>query len=896
MLTKIKNTLRKKSARKYEFKYLSYIKKEKIRDEVILMESTHGSDFSGHVFYLCQSIAKLKQYKMIIAIKENKIEWLTELLIRHNLNDKVKIVEFLSDDYIHALATSKYLLNDTSFWAFFNKRPEQVYINIWHGTPLKCLGKDTAPDGFGNVQKNFLSSDYLVVSNDYTKDKLTSSYLLDGIANTRVIVGPSPRNSILYDPKIRDIVRDELGVSHQRVLMYMPTYRDFGTSIQQTEELLRRLDNELDENNIVFVKLHPFDAQKLSLDFSDFNKIHLYPERFETYEFLTAVDTLITDYSSIMYDFLNTGRELVLYTYDKTEYYSKRGLYEDVSDYPIPQTDNLSELINMLKTTMPLISEYPQKFLNKYITHDSFDGTEKLIDYLWGIKESVTDISEVSLRNEKENVVMYAGQLWDNGISKAFLNTLSAINLEEKNYILYVQDGRVKSQHKYKLNELPIPYVLSSGITQYNLLEGLFTYAYLNTEWFGRKFFKRTVESVVHKMYRLDFRRMFNNLEINQFMHYTGFERGIAAMMNAVSGGLSTVIFYHTDIFEEYKAKKNVNMKVLKRSYELSDKLAIVNKELEKGLKKEYPHLTNIVVLNNFLGHREIIEKSQESLYPSLLDAPLQYGNSESLFSNISSDLGLRNNEILPIPKKMRELILRNKMGRSKYLPFVSDNIIEICESLENQSQGVIGDIVNVKFTAEEIGHIYGANKLKLINALLDPNVKVFINIGRFAIEKGHEMLIDSFVEVNKRHPNTMLIIVAPHGPLKNKTITKVRNCEANENIIILGGMTNPYVLLKYCDAFVLSSLYEGLGLVVFEALATGTDVITVDIPATTAGLKSGSKSDVPPAIIVENSLEGLTQGWLDYLENDYIFEEYDFDKEEKISLSQWENIVNYKK
>lgn len=890
---KVKNVLKKKKDKKYEFKYLSYIKKEKINDQTILMESTHGNDFSGHMFYICKSFIKQsREQKIIIAIKSNKQEWLKTLLKRHDLLGKVEIVEFLSDKYMYALATSKYLINDTSFWAFFNKRPEQLYINIWHGTPLKCLGKDMSPDGFGNVQKNFLSADYLVVSNEYTKDKLVEGYFLKDIASTKLIVGPSPRNSILHDLDVRQTVRDELGINNKRVLMYMPTYRDNGTSIRYTEELLSRLDKELGEKDIVFVKLHPFDAQKISLNFSNFKKIHLYPEKFETYEFLTAVDTLITDYSSIMYDFFNTGRELVLYTYDKIEYYAMRGLYEDISDYPIPQTDCLEDLIKILNSNVLLTSQYPEDFLNKYISYDYLSGSDKITSYLLDENKNIEGISEYSLRNDKENVVIYAGQLWDNGITKALLNTLGSINLEEKNYILYVKDLSVKYQHKYKLEQLPIHYVLSSGITQYNIIEGIITYIYLNTEWFGKRLFKNSIEKIIHKMYRLDFRRIFNNLEINQFMHYTGFERAIAAMMNAVSDDMSTVIFYHTDIFQEYKAKKNVNMKILKRTYELSDKLAIVNKELEHGLIKSYPHLSNIVVLNNFLGHREIVKASKKSLYTSLLDAPLQYGNSSSLFSKIALEEGIDTQTVLPIPKKMRELVYRNKMGSSSELPFVSLNVDLICESLQKDSLNIMKNVDNLQFTAREIGHIYGANKLKLIDALLNPDMKVFINIGRFAIEKGHGMLIDSFSEVHSKYPNTMLIIVAPHGPLRNQTISKARNSEASENIIILGGMANPYVLLKYCDAFILSSSYEGLGLVVFEALAVGTDVITVDIPATTSGLKSGAISDNLPALIVDNSLSGLTEGILNYLENEHHFGGYDFDKEERISLSHWDAIV----
>lgn len=888
---KINTVLKRKLSRKYEFHYLRYSKKP-IKKNTILVESTHGREFSGHIFYMVKEIQKnYPNLEIYLSIKSSKLVEVKEILDRQNFDGKINIIEFLSKEYAFALATSEYLINDTSFWDFFNKRPEQKYINIWHGTPLKYLGKDIEPDGFGNVQKNFLSADYLVVSNEYTKEKMVQGFNLENIASTKVLVGPSPRNSVLFDDTLRVNLRAELDIEEKKVFFYMPTYRDKGTSINVIEETLTYIDQNLSDGEKMFIKLHPFDEERLSLNLSGFNHIFEYPKQFETYEFLTVVDCLITDYSSILYDFSCTGREIILYTYDKEEYYLSRGMYENIDDYPFVQAKNKEKLIELMLHSIEIDSDGFKLFREKFVPFDNINGVSEIVDYIFDDRKN-DNIQEHTLRNSKENIVFFAGGLWDNGISRAFFNTIESIDLTEKNYILYVKDKSVKKEHKYKLNDLKIPYVLSAGIIQYNFLEGILTYLYLNTEWFGKSLGKKFIEKVIFKMYQRDFQRMFNGLDIKQFIHYTGFERSLAAMLSSISAiGIKTTIFYHTDIFEEYKAKKNVNMKVLSRTYETSDQLVVVNKELQSKLIENFPYLKNIIVLDNFLGFREIREKSNENIFLSFLGVPLQYGYAEELFNEYLSTFNKLEKENLNVSNKIIPIIKRHHLGVEGVFPYLQKHILEFREIFKNQLESKNSDFVNIEQI--EMGHIYGSTKMKLLNDLLNPKMKVFINIGRFAVEKSHDRLIDAFIEINKKYPNTRLVIVAPHGPLKRETISRVVNSGIKDCITILGGMDNPYPLLKFSDAFVFTSLYEGLGLVVFEALAVGTDVITVDIPATTEGIIRGSSPSNPAALILENSLDGIIQGWTEYMEHSLNFGDYDFETQEKQSLSMWNKIVN---
>lgn len=887
--------MKRKLKSRHEFYYLRELKKSSVVADTVLLESTHGKDFSGHVFYVTKYlVSNYPNLKIRVAIHKDKMDWVRNLFERHGIQN-VEIIQFLSKDYVRSLANSEILINDTSFWAYFNKRPEQTYINIWHGTPLKCLGKDNKIDGFGNVQKNFLASDYLVFSNEYTKDKMVSSYNMEGIASTKIIVGPSPRNSILFDKIARKNIRKDLEVENSKVYLYMPTYRDKGTSADKIDDLLRMMEERLQDDEVLYIKLHPFDADKLNIDLDQLTKVKPYPSKYETYEFLTAVDTLITDYSSIMFDFLCTGRPIMLYTYDKQEYYEMRGLYEDIDDYPITQYKDAEALITAIHSDYQNINaNLPSDFKGKYISYDSIEGTGQLIDFLF--KNSPSDkVNLFSVRNEKDNVVFFAGALWDNGITSAFMNTLDSIDLSEKNYILYLVDRSVKPQHKYKLEELKIPYILSSGIVQYSFFEGVLTYLYLNTESFGRKLFRKFIESRIFKMYRRDFRRMYNGLEINQYIHYTGFERSIGAMLNAISGEkIRTTAFYHTDMFEEYNAKRNINLKTLTSMYQNIDQVVLVNSELKEPLLQYCPSLNNLIVLDNFLGYKKIRRDSEESIFSSLLGTPLQYGDAAVISENIMNKYGSKQLGIVNNRAKTLNVLRKHLFGIPGVLPYVDQHMGDFQVAINQKVNQVLKLDEELIFGRDELGHIYGITQLQLINDLYDPEIKVFINIGRFDVQKGHDRLIKAFAEVNRIHPETRLVIIAPHGPLKKQTIKWVKDAGVNGKVTILGGMKNPYALLRLCDAFVFSSLYEGLGLVVFESLAVGTNVITVDIPATTQGLEAGSmNSDCLPALVTDNTEESLTKGWLDYLESDMRFGNYDFEKMENKSLIVWEKIVN---
>ena len=108
----------------------------------------------------------------------------------------VSFVQVHSPEYFEALATSRYLVNNATFGPDFVKRPDQVYVNTWHGVPLKHMGYDLEDGGLGsrNIVRNFLAADYLLSANPFMTDTMyRQSFRLQGLYPGRVIEEGQPR-------------------------------------------------------------------------------------------------------------------------------------------------------------------------------------------------------------------------------------------------------------------------------------------------------------------------------------------------------------------------------------------------------------------------------------------------------------------------------------------------------------------------------------------------------------------------------------------------------------------------------------------------------------------------------------------------------------------------------
>jgi len=756
---------------------------------------------------------KYVQFEIYLAVQDVKK---TKLFVKEQNINHIKVIKHLSRYYLRLLASAEYLLNDTSFFSFFTKKRGQKYFNIWHGTPLKTLGihMEEMTDG-ANVQRNFYMADKIIVGNDFTARVLASSHGLNNVYQGQMVIAPSPRNSILLDRQKRQEIRRRLKIEHKKVVFYMPTWRGTVGHVkdlsQRTIEDLRYISHGINDDVCFFVKLHPFQQ---NIDLSAFCNIFSIPNELELYEFLSAVDLLITDYSSVMYDFLLTDKKIILYTYDWEEYFNTRGVYDQIERYPFTRVNTLEELITEIDRDDSKV-DY-REMRKEFCPHDEMNGVVHVCEYLFNNKP-YEEIKETALYNGRETVVILGGGFWDNGVTTALLNTFDNIDLNKRNYIVLLGKHKLKKDYQFRIKSLPeeitfypIPETLNAGVLDRFLYLGYMRFPWFYSSWIE----KRVGELVEH-----DFYRLLGALKINHLIHYTGFGNRYGELMKQVPRNINTIMFIHTDMFKEYEAKKSFSKRIIFSAYNQVDKIAIVHSNLKAGLIKELPTIEEkLFVVNNFLGEKRIQKLSNEDLAETLRSTKIEH-------------------------------------------------------AITDVKLGTLTD--------------FGSVKSRLLSDVQSDEMTCFINIGRYDYQKGHDRLIAAFEGVYLNNQNIRLIIIAPHGPLRQQTLALAKVSPAKEAIYILGRMSNPYPLLKSCNAFVLASRYEGLGLVVYEALAVGTAVITVNLTETIQYLQNNE------AIITENSTEGIQKGMLHYLLNGSISPTFDFSVSRKRSLREFEALFD---
>ncbi|WP_439943178.1 bifunctional glycosyltransferase/CDP-glycerol:glycerophosphate glycerophosphotransferase [Streptomyces sp. BBFR115] len=261
--------------------------------------------------------------------------------------------------YWTALARSKYLVNNVNFDRRLVKRPAQVFVQTQHGTPLKHMGLDlqdhpAAARGmdFAELLRNTAKWDYVLSGNRHTT--LTWERVYPGRYTT--LEYGLPRNDVFQRATPADVarLRAALGVPEGAVaLLYAPTHRDHRRT-QQPPLDLERLLCRLGPRFVVLARAHCFHDGPLDsaapltgegggrvIDVSGHPSVE---------ELCLASDALITDYSSLMFDYANLDRPIVLLTDDWAAYEAVRGVYFDVRECPpgavAHSADELADLLS----------------------------------------------------------------------------------------------------------------------------------------------------------------------------------------------------------------------------------------------------------------------------------------------------------------------------------------------------------------------------------------------------------------------------------------------------------------------------------------------------------------------------------------------------------------------
>lgn len=387
--------------------YCSYYRNLSINKDTVFLQAFNGDNLNGSIYYLLKELTYSSLYQnytkyICIQKKEQKAE-----LKKKFPGVKVLPVIYQSKQYYKILASVQFLITDTAFPSSFVKKEGQQYLNLWHGTPLKKMGKDDyyAINKLGNNQRNFLMADYLLYPNEYSKEKMFIAYMLDDLYDGKIIYSGYPRTSELLDESNSFEIRRKLNIEDKKVYAYMPTWRRILSFDNDREicmqDLLIMMDECLQDDELMYVNIHLLDKEKV--DCTKFKKIKFFPDEYETYEFLKIADCLITDYSSVMFDYAVTGKKIVLFTYDEKKYLKERGLYFSLDSLPFARTSSVRDLFKEIRAGK---NTYGDAFIDEYCKYDSLNVSKKLCELF--ILNNKTDLCiEQHKQNKKENILLY---------------------------------------------------------------------------------------------------------------------------------------------------------------------------------------------------------------------------------------------------------------------------------------------------------------------------------------------------------------------------------------------------------------------------------------------------------------------------------------------------------
>jgi CDP-glycerol glycerophosphotransferase len=297
-------------------------------------------------------------------------------------------VAFGSAAYLRALATSKYLVNNSNFPPYFRKASGQVYLQTWHGTPLKRLGRDITQN---NLTKSYLDTmdreakawDYLISPNAFCTEVFPSCFGYSG----EILETGYPRNDRLSTATAeeRQRIRASIGVTDPSVIlvMYAPTWRDYSRTATGNWQSVFYLDENLelpDGFKLIYrghTNTHEAHKDGASERFIDVTR---YPNITDLY---LAADVLITDYSSVMFDFTVTGKPIIFMTPDLERYRAERGFYFDFeAEAPGPILNTQDEVVQALLNLDEVSRKYQTKYRNwqlKFDAHEDGKASSRVI-------------------------------------------------------------------------------------------------------------------------------------------------------------------------------------------------------------------------------------------------------------------------------------------------------------------------------------------------------------------------------------------------------------------------------------------------------------------------------------------------------------------------------------
>ncbi len=373
--------------------HMSKLFSNRVDDNLIVLGGYNGRAFIGNPKYLYFYLKENTDYKLFFFVKS--------LDLKRELNKKgINAIYAFSLKSLKILRKSRAIFISHGFGDIlpFKKAPRTVVIQTWHGGDLKIIGGHPYYSKFFYSKKarllglklhESMFSDYFLNPSGEQRPLQIQADIFK-VPQSRILSLGYPRNDIFFSnvpnqtKKLKNYYK--IPDATKKIFLYAPTYREkFISKDPFNDNELVELNNFCKEQDYLFLIKAHFNEEILTL--KNLENIKVIEKGADTQELLLLTDVLITDYSSIYFDYLLLNRPIILYTYDYEEYVSKRGIFYDHLEEiaPGPIAYNFKEFMKKLHNISRINKEYElkrlklKKYFNKF---DNGNSSERLLKFL----------------------------------------------------------------------------------------------------------------------------------------------------------------------------------------------------------------------------------------------------------------------------------------------------------------------------------------------------------------------------------------------------------------------------------------------------------------------------------------------------------------------------------
>lgn len=342
-----------------------------MKDNWIVFESFLGKNYSDSCKYIYEYLYKKYggDFKYIWVVNNKQTD----------IPGSATKVKYLGIGWFYYTSRAKYYVNNMRQPIWLNRRKGSIFLETWHGTPLKKLVFDmedvhsATPEYKMNVYAQSRKWTYLISDNPFSTEVFERCFLYPA---EQIIQTGYPRNDILYSPDREAIsarIKKRLGIpADKNVILYAPTWRDdeyYGPGQYQfaLKLDLHRMKEQLGDKYVLLLRTHYFIADAIDtsgLDGFAWN-VSKYDDIAELY---LISDICVTDYSSVFFDYANLKRPILFYVYDFDKYRDKlRGFYIDMeTELPGPLLNTETELLDAIIHIEDVKNRYKDRYHRFY--------------------------------------------------------------------------------------------------------------------------------------------------------------------------------------------------------------------------------------------------------------------------------------------------------------------------------------------------------------------------------------------------------------------------------------------------------------------------------------------------------------------------------------------------